>query len=267
LNNIDKIKVIICGIAGNMGSMTAKTITEQNDIILVGGTDVNHVEAEIEQIIPGLPLKFKITDNLDELIKTEKPDIMIDLTKGHAAPGNILTCLKNKIPCVVGTTGISDEHLDEINKISNTQNTPVFLIPNFSVGAVLMMKFAKEASGYFQTAEIIELHHNKKTDAPSGTAIRTAQLMKEARENFIAPVSEVEKLEGARGANSDNIRIHSVRLPGLLAHQKVIFGGTGETLTIHHDSLSRESFMPGIMLAIRKIKDLSGVVVGLENVL
>jgi 4-hydroxy-tetrahydrodipicolinate reductase len=143
----------------------------------------------------------------------------------------------------------------------------VLLAPNFALGAVLMMRFAAEAARYYEWAEIIELHHEKKIDAPSGTALRTAQLMRQAQPSWQAVQGESHKLPGARGADADGIRIHSVRLPGLVAHQEVLLGGAGETLTLRHDSLSRTSFMPGVALAVRRIGEHTGLLVGLETLL
>lgn len=263
----DKTRVIICGAAGSMGQWTAKTVLKQKDMELVGCVDVAEVGKDIGDVLRCTPVGVKITDNLEELIKTAKADVMIDFTRGAASFKNIMTGLNHKLPCVVGTTGISKEEFEQIERKCKNMETPVFTAPNFSIGAVLMMRFAQEASPLFEWGEIIELHHNKKADAPSGTALTTAEKMYEERGPFKQTSNEVEKLPGARGGMADGIRIHSVRLPGLLAHQLVLLSGVGETLTIRHDSISRECYMPGVMLAVRRMPELEGLVVGLESIL
>jgi 4-hydroxy-tetrahydrodipicolinate reductase len=263
----EKIKVIVCGVSGKMGHQSAVTAQEQNDMVLVGAVDVANVGEIAGKCLADDSLNVKISSNLDEVIKEAKPDVMIDFTKGHIGPGNIIKCVENGIACVVGTTGISDEDMARIRKASEENNVPVFIAPNFSIGAVLMMNFAKEAAKYFEWAEISELHHEKKADAPSGTALMTAQMMSEVRPSFKAPESETEKVAGVRGGVYQDIHIHSIRLPGLLAHQEVLFGSLGETLKIRHDSLSRECFMAGVMLSVRKVRNLSGVVIGLDKIM
>ena len=170
-------------------------------------------------------------------------DAIIDFTEAGAVVKNVEDALAHGIPCIVGTTGMSSEQLARLDELGKEAGKPVFLVPNFAIGAVLMMRFAREAAHYMERSEIVELHHETKKDAPSGTAKATADLM------GTGPV------------------IHSVRLPGLVAHQEVLFGGTGELLTLRHDSLSHESFMPGVLLAIRKTARLSGTVIGLERLL
>ncbi|MFP4499063.1 MAG: 4-hydroxy-tetrahydrodipicolinate reductase [Vulcanimicrobiota bacterium] len=264
---MEKIRVMICGISGSMGTHTAHAVHGRPDMELVGGIDVNNVGQDLETTISLNGSKLVIEKDLDKVITEKTPQVMIDFTKGHVAPHNIKKCLKNRIACVVGTTGISDEELKEIEELSHKEKTPVLLVPNFSVGAVLMMKFAAEAARHYDNAEIIEMHHDRKQDAPSGTALRTAELMTTDDKKFKLPENEKEKLPGARGGLKDTVRVHSVRLPGLLAHQLVIFGGQGETLTLRHDSLSRECFMPGVISAVKNIHRLTGLAVGLENVL
>jgi len=169
---------------------------------------------------------------------------------------------------VVGTTGITETDLEKIAAWSEEYATSAIIAPNFALGAVLMMLFAAQAARYLPEAEIIELHHAEKVDAPSGTAIKTAEMILQARgQSTRAAVAELEKVKSARGGNMDGVRLHSVRLPGLVAHQEVIFGGVGQTLTIRHDSLSRSSFMPGVVLAIKEVMNREGVCYGLEKIL
>jgi 4-hydroxy-tetrahydrodipicolinate reductase len=179
-------------------------------------------------------------------------DVIIDFTVPSAVLTNVLTCVRHRVPVVVGTTGLSVADLAEIEQACFETETPVLVAPNFALGAVLMMEFARQAAEHFRACEIIELHHDRKLDAPSGTARLTRMRIQDTWEKA--------------GVDKD-VPIHSVRLPGLVAHQEVVFGSLGETLTIRHDSLSRESFMPGVLRATKRIRDLQGLVVGLENVL
>ena len=178
--------------------------------------------------------------------------MVVDFTIPASVRANILTCLEQRVAVVVGTTGLSAADLAEIDKATERQATPVLVAPNFAMGAVLMMEFAKQAARHFRACEIVELHHDKKLDAPSGTSRLTRLRVEETWTRW-----GVEK----------EVPIHSVRLPGLVAHQEVLFGGLGETLTIRHDSLSRESFMPGVVSAVKRVRSLQGLVVGLENIL
>lgn len=203
-------------------------------------------------------------DSLISAIAQEKPDVLLELSTAASAPGFIRTANAASIPVVVGSTGISD--FAEFEKLA--EESPIWIIPNFSVGAVLMMKFAEMASRFFADAEIIELHHEKKLDAPSGTAIRTAQMIAAGRTSHptVEPTKTV-KVEGARGGGFEGIHLHSIRLPGLLAHQEVIFGGTGEVLTIKHDSMNRSSFESGIQMTCREIVSAKGFRIGMEHLL
>ncbi len=177
--------------------------------------------------------------------------------------------MNNGIKIVVGTTGLSDIQIEELKKLSEGKKTACLIAPNFSTGAVLMMKFAEMASKYFDNAEIIELHHNQKKDAPSGTAVKTAALMSDGAESYTTGnCTEKETIEGARGANVyNNIHIHSVRMPGYMASQEVLFGSSGQILTIRHDSTNRECYMPGVLLAIRYVEENGGFVYGLDKIM
>ena len=193
------------------------------------------------------------------------PDVVIDFTNAAWTPGLAEAALARNVRMVIGTTGLSGEFMTWLEKEAAARKIGVVVAANFAIGAVLMMHFAQQAARFFDNAEIIELHHDQKVDSPSGTAKTTAELMRAARENsFTHPVSERETLPGARGAESGGIAIHSVRLPGLVAHQEVIFGGLGQTLTIRHDTTGRDSFMPGVILATREVIGLHKLVVGLD---
>ena len=196
-------------------------------------------------------------------------DVLIDFTQPKSIYENALYCLNNNINIVIGTTGLTDEQIDELKKLSEAAKTGCLIAPNFSTGAVLMMKFAQMASKYFKNAEIIELHHNQKKDAPSGTAVKTALMMSKENSDFTSGnCQEVETIEGARGGNSyNNIHIHSVRMPGYIASQEVIFGSSGQILTIRHDSMNRECYMDGVLRAVRHTYKNKDFVYGLENIL
>jgi 4-hydroxy-tetrahydrodipicolinate reductase len=237
------IKVGVIGAVGRMGSETCRAVD---------------VDPELE-----LAAQVGRDDQLEGLV-AGGCEVAVDFTTPEVVKDNVRFCLENGIHAVVGTTGLSAEDLSEIEGLAKEHGINVFVAPNFALGAVLMMRFAAEAAPHFRTAEIIERHHENKKDAPSGTSFRTAQKMNERREqDWESPGGD----EPPRGLDVDGIRIHSLRLPGSVAHQEVILGGPGETLTIRHDSIDRTSFMPGVLLAVKKVSSLSGVTVGLENLL
>ena len=208
--------------------------------------------------------------SIDEVLGTNKPDVIVDFTNPAVIYENAKKMLSAGIHVVIGTTGLTTEQRDELDAIGRQNNANCLVAPNFSLGAVMMMKVSAELAPYFPNVEIIELHHNHKYDAPSGTSILTAKLINEAKQATNATPDEDltrESLPGARGAKVDDVTIHSVRLPGYVAHQEVLFGGYDETLTIRHDSLSRLSFMPGVVLACKKISAKTGLTYGLEHYL
>lgn len=211
-----------------------------------------------------LAVRVNRGDNLEHLLAENKPDVMVEFTAPASVLDNARACVDAGVHVVVGATGLKGKDLSDLDAASRSAGVGVFVAPNFALGAVLMMRFASEAARFYDTAEIIERHHEKKLDAPSGTALRTADLMREARGDAFKAVSGDDE---ARGADSSGVRIHSLRLPGSVAHQEVIFGGAGETLTIKHDSIDRASFMPGVLLAVKKAPSLRGVTVGLERLL
>jgi 4-hydroxy-tetrahydrodipicolinate reductase len=204
-----------------------------------------------------------VTADLAAAIASCEPQVMVDFTHPTAVEGNVRTALAAGVHCVVGTTGVPFSAWDAL--AADFPGPCLFVAPNFAIGAVLLMRFSAMAARYMPHVEIIELHHDRKADAPSGTAIRTAAMIAEARREVpVAPGRETEVAEGARGALVDGVYVHSVRLPGLVAHQEVIFGGVGQTLTLRHDSIDRTSFMPGVLLAVREVGSRSGLVVGLD---
>jgi 4-hydroxy-tetrahydrodipicolinate reductase len=260
-------RVIVTGACGRMGSEVVRAISGQPDMAVVGAVDTTRVGEDIG-VVAGRPALNVLVGTLQAALAGGAPGVLVDFTRGDVAPANVLAAVQAGWHAVVGTTGISSEAQAEIEKAASDKGIGVLIAPNFALGAVLMMRFAREAASYYEWAEIIELHHEKKIDAPSGTALRTADLMRESRPHGFGAVSgETEKIGGARGGLREGVRVHSVRLPGLVAHQEVLFGGAGETLTLRHDSMSRESFMPGVLLAVRRIDRVRGLVVGLEHLM
>lgn len=247
------INIAVCGANGKMGQEVIKAVSAAEDMSLVAKIDIKDGEFA----------------TIKDAKNSVKIDILIDFTQPKSIYENALYCLNNGISIVIGTTGLSDEQIGELKKLSEAQKLGCFIAPNFSTGAVLMMKFAQMASKYFDNAEIIELHHNQKKDAPSGTAVKTALMMSEANSDFTkGNCAEVETIEGARGASSyNNIHIHSVRLPGYIASQEVIFGAGGQILTIRHDSMNRECYMDGVLRAVRYVDANHNFVYGLDNIL
>jgi 4-hydroxy-tetrahydrodipicolinate reductase len=243
------IRVGVLGARGRMGSQVIRTVAEAGDLT---------VAAEVDE-----------GDPRDELTGC---DVVVDFTHPGAVMDNLRWCIEAGLDTVVGTSGFDEPKLAQVRAwLAEAPKVRVLVVPNFSVGAVLMMRFASQAARFFTSAEVIELHHAGKADAPSGTAARTAALIGQARAAAglgPPPDATVSAAEGARGTVADGVHVHSIRLAGLVAHQEVLFGGTGETLTIRHDSLDRVSFMPGVLLGIRGIASLPpGLTVGLDPLL
>lgn len=257
------IRVVVSGASGRMGREAVGAVLGQPDLRLVGALDVGEAGRDAAELAGLPPCGVCVTSTPAETLRGAH--VLVDFTRADACPSIVRAAISEGVACVVGTTGLSAETIADIDATARSRGVPVLLAPNFALGAVLMMRFAQEAARYYPWAEIIELHHEKKIDAPSGTALRTAELVAAVRASE-GVAGEVEKVAGARGADHQGVRVHSVRLPGLVAHQEVIFGATGETLTLRHDSLTRASFMPGVVLAVRRIgRAPVGVSVGLET--
>jgi 4-hydroxy-tetrahydrodipicolinate reductase len=242
------IKVGVLGAKGRMGAEVVRAVNDAADLQLVAALDQG--------------------DSLETLVSAGT-QVVVDFTTPDVVMDNLEYLIKHNIHAVVGTTGFSDERISQLNTwLAANSKAGVLIAPNFAIGAVLMMEFAEKAAKYFESAEIIELHHPNKVDAPSGTAARTASLISAARKNAdlsAMPDATTTTLDGARGANVGDVPVHSVRLRGLVAHQEVLFGGLGETLTIRHDSLDRAGFMPGVLLGVRTVSAHPGLTVGLEK--
>ena len=242
------MRVGVLGAKGKVGATIVQAVEAAHDLTFTAGVDA------------GDPLT-QLTDSQTEIV--------IDFTHPEVVMDNLKFLIDNGIHAVVGTTGFTDARLQQVQTwLEASRTTAVVIAPNFAIGAVLSMHFAKQAARFFESAEVIELHHPQKADAPSGTAARTARLIAEARKGLPPnPDATSTGLEGARGADVDGIPVHSVRLAGLVAHQEVLFGTQGETLTIRHDSLDRTSFVPGVLLAVRNVKEHPGLTVGIEPLL
>ncbi len=245
-----QLNVAVLGARGRVGSEVCKAVEAAGDLTLVAAVDAS--------------------DPVEELVSSQA-QVVVDFTHPDAVMGNLEFCVDHGIHAVVGTTGFDDQRLAQVSSwLERAPGTGVLVAPNFSLGAVLMMRFAAEAAPFFESVEIVELHHPDKADAPSGTARRTAELVAAARRDAGCgppPDATSTALEGARGADVQGIRVHGLRMRGLVAHQEVLLGGLGETLTIRHDSLHRSSFMPGVLLAVRTVGARPGLTVGLEPLL
>jgi 4-hydroxy-tetrahydrodipicolinate reductase len=251
-----------------MGNETVRTIIQQEDMVLVGGADVRRLGDDIGRILGMEDIGLSLRSVDEAVLKELRPDILVDFTNPQSVLSNAKTALRAGVVPVIGATGLDEEDQRELRELSEEQGVGAFIAPNFALGALLMMRFAKEAARHFPHVEIIEYHHDQKLDAPSGTALRTAEQISEVRAAMVqGHPNEYEKLPGTRGGEFNGIRVHAVRLPGILASQEVIFGGAGQTLTVRHDTFSRETYMPGVMIAIRKSRGLKEFVVGLENYL
>ncbi|MEI6913699.1 MAG: 4-hydroxy-tetrahydrodipicolinate reductase [Armatimonadota bacterium] len=249
------MRVAVCGYLGRMGSNVVEAVNGAQDMDYVGGADFLAEEGSSSAVC---------VKTVDELLATAKPHVVVDFTIPSSVFENARKILGAGVHCVIGTTGLKQKQLDELDSLAKQNRVGVLVAPNFAVGAVLMMQFAKQAARHFQGVEIIELHHEKKLDSPSGTALMTAGKI---AETWSGSVRAEDEGQVARGENASGIQIHSVRLPGLVAHQEVLFGNPGEALTIRHDSFDRKSFMPGVLLGVRRIREHQGVVFGLENFL
>lgn len=261
-----KIKVIVSGALGKMGQAALKAVQDDSELLLVGAVDVKAGDESIPVAGGVLGPELQMKNDLETVIQAGSPDVMVDFTNPQAVFNNARSALQNGVAAVIGTTGLNEFELKQLDKLANDNGIGIAVIPNFAIGAVLMMKFAREAAFYFPDVEIIELHHDQKMDAPSGTAIKTAEMINENRASRPPRnIREFEKVPGSRGGDMEQVRIHSVRLPGFVAHQEVIFGGPGQSLTIRHDSIDRAGFMPGVVMVIKKMKEIKGLVYGMEN--
>jgi 4-hydroxy-tetrahydrodipicolinate reductase len=251
-----------------MGREVVRAVVGDPETELVGAVDVGEIGTDAG-VLAGLgPRGIVVQAELAAVLRESGAEVVIDFTHAEAAFANAKTALAAGVSPVIGTTGMSTGQIDELRRLADADRVGAVVAPNFALGAVLMMRFAAQAARYMPEVEIIELHHEKKADAPSGTAIKTAEMIRAARapERLNRPSEEI-MIDGSRGGDFDGIHIHSVRLPGYVAHQEVIFGGLGQTLMLRHDSIDRVSFMPGVLMACKRVRGLKGLVYGLENLL
>lgn len=266
--NEQPIRIILAGPRGKMGRETLELLAQTENFRLVACVDTKNAGRKVSEI-SGLPqLDAPIFDNAEKCAKNVDADVWIDFTHPEAGKKHARLALSRRIRPVIGTSGFGPEEVKLLSRQAEENHVGAIIAPNFALGAVLMMKFSKVAARYLPDVEIIEQHHNEKRDAPSGTALKTAEMIADTRkEKQQGHPEEKEQLPGARGADFAGMKIHSVRLPGRVAHQTVIFGGSGETLTLQHDSLDRKSFMSGVKFAVEAVMDLNVLVYGLEHLI
>lgn len=261
-----QIKVAVSGVLGRMGSTVLAAVAGDPELVAVGGSDPAAVNTTVANPVTGeqLPLRNSVGD----LIPVAEPDVVVDFSTAEGAKTTCSACAQAGVSVVSGSTGLSEADLEEAGKLASQHSVGIISASNFALGAVLLGYLAGIASRYFDYADLIESHHEAKIDAPSGTALSIAQAMAEGREGrFTQNVAEKQTLTGTRGGDFEGINIHSARMPGRVARHEVVFGGTGQTLTMIHDSINRESFMPGVLLAVKRVVKQDGLIVGLDRVL
>ena len=275
MTNKSPIPVVVNGALGQMGREVIKAVSQAEDMMLIGAVDLNpeYMGQDIGEIIGVGALEVPVLNDLQSVLvlatQEKVQGVMVDFTHPSSVYENTRSAIAYGVRPVVGTTGLTDEQLKDLSEFAEKASTGTLIIPNFSIGIVLLQQAAIAASQYFDHVEIIELHHDRKADAPSGTAIKTAQMLAEMGKSFNPPKVELkETMAGARGGTAEsNIPIHSVRLPGLIAHQEVLFGADGQLYTLRHDTSDRSCYMFGVLLAIRKVTELSSLVYGLEKII
>lgn len=259
------IKVVVQGASGKMGREIVNALCSESETQLVGAVELRVEEDSLP--LPDKSATVPFSSNLDYILTSCQPDVLVDFTIAQATMPAVRTAVKRGVNLVIGTTGLTAEELSEIARLATAHKVGAVVAANFALGAILMIHLAKIAAKYLDYAEIIELHHHLKADAPSGTALATAKIMAAARGKPFCQPPEPKKPSASRGEQIEGVTIHSVRLLGLLAHQEVLLGGPGQTLSIRHDTISRECFMPGIMLAIKEVVKRQGLVYGLDALL
>jgi 4-hydroxy-tetrahydrodipicolinate reductase len=252
------IRVGVLGAGGRMGREVCRAVVDADDLALVAAIDPAHAGLDLDGV--------QVAPSIDALTEAGA-GVAVDFTHPTTVMSNARGCLATGIHTVVGTTGLGPADLDELRALAEGGEANCIVAPNFALGAVLLMRFAAEAARYLDAAEVIELHHDGKVDAPSGTAITTARAIGAARSGRWSPSQAIGEFAGARGAEIDGVRVHAVRLPGLVAHQEVLFGGPGQVLSLRHDAMDRTAFMPGVLMAIRAVADRRGLTVGLDALL
>jgi 4-hydroxy-tetrahydrodipicolinate reductase len=264
---MEEIKVLVHGAVGRVGQEVVKVVCQEPEMKLVGAVDIK-AAGETLALPDGVTVPFAKV--LADIIESCEPDVMVDFTTAQASMPAVRTAAKRNVNLVIGTTGFSAAELEELKQLAEANEIGIVAAPNFALGAILMMHLAKIAGKFMDHAEIVELHHDRKLDAPSGTALLTARAMAEARgKAFLPPAVQDNKFAPSmsRGQGVEGINIHSIRLPGLMAHQEVIFGAAGQTLSIRHDTINRECYMPGVIIAIKTVVKQKGFIYGLDKLL
>ncbi|HWD40761.1 MAG TPA: 4-hydroxy-tetrahydrodipicolinate reductase [Fimbriimonas sp.] len=264
----EALRVAVVGAAGRMGREVLRALTPQLGFNVLIAADRSEVGKSCRELAGPLAPDIPIIDKLGGALDRDPVDVLVDFSHHSAAPSHAESALRRGISPVIGCTGISEADLSQIRSLTKEHKVAAMYVPNFAIGAVLMMKFSQMAAKWMPDVEVIELHHDRKEDAPSGTAMLTAQIISDARTSDPTRLPRPTiKAEGVRGGKVAEIPVHSVRLPGLLAHQEVLFGSPGELLTIRHDSTDRSGFMNGVRLAVREVRSLEGFVIGLDKIL
>jgi len=258
------IKVVVNGVMGKMGQEVLKTLCVENDLLPFGGADI--LAKDDSMVLPDNSGSMPVSASLKEVISNS--DVVVDFSNADGALSVIRTASANKVNVVIGSTGLNDDQVKEAESLARENQICIIIAPNFAVGAVLMTYVAGLVSRFFDYADLTEMHHEAKIDAPSGTALSMARSVINGKNGkFISPRAEKELVSGTRGGTLDGVSIHSVRMPGLVAHHELVFGANGQTLTIRHDSINRESFMPGVVLAVRRAIGTPGLIVGLDQIM
>ena len=260
------IRVVVQGALGRVGQVIISALSRESDIQVVGAVELQVVEDHLS--LPDNAGSVPFSSNLEYILTSCRPDVLVDFTVAQATMPAVRIATKHGVNLVIGTTGLTKDELGEIGQLARDNKVGAVVAPNFALGAVLMMHLAKVAAKYLDYAEIIELHHNLKVDSPSGTALSTAKAMAAARgKPFKRPPPEQKATPPSRGEQVEGVTIHSVRLPGLVAHQEVLLGGPGQTLSIRHDTINRECYVPGVIIAIKEVVKRQGLVYGLDTLL
>ena len=260
------IAVVVHGALGKMGREVTVAICRDPDLEMVGAVDIQASQEHL--ILPDASGEVSLSSDLSSLLQSCHPQVLVDFTIAEASMSAARIAAKEGVNLVIGTTGLSDDGISEIDQLCKANEVGAVVAPNFALGAVVLLHLARTAARFFDHAEVIELHHHEKADAPSGTALATARAMLQSRgEPFVYAPTKKENLSGSRGGQIDGVAIHSVRLPGLVASQEVIFGAPGQTLSLRHDTISRECYMPGVMLAVKQVVKRQGLVRGLDALL
>ncbi|ULO09339.1 4-hydroxy-tetrahydrodipicolinate reductase [Paenibacillus sp. 19GGS1-52] len=262
----DKIRVIVSGAGGRMGKEVIKLVLQDEELELAAAVDRSTMDTDAGRLVGLEETGILVTSNLEAALAESNADVLVDFTIPQSAYENTALAIKYGVRPVIGTTGFTPEQIKELDKQCQEQGIGGLIAPNFSIGAILMMKFAAQAAKYFPHLEIIEYHGDQKLDAPSGTAIKTAEMISEVRKELRqGNPQEEETIEGARGGYYNGFRIHSVRLPGVFAQEEVIFGGYGQSLKIRHDSYERAGYMPGVKMGVQKVMGYTGLIYGFEH--